>query len=121
MRRHEAARVTSTERRMDPAYLLKLLLLILGFGFVIFWHELGHFLAAKWAGVKVEQFAIGFGPAICGWRQGIGWRLGSTNSEYQHRVQSSIEERRAAEQRPLDTRQEVPDYEASRIASQLGM
>lgn len=32
----------------------------LGLGFVIFLHELGHFLAAKWNGVKVERFAIGF-------------------------------------------------------------
>src|SRR5258708_10643671 len=36
----------------------------LGFGFVIFIHELGHFLFAKWAGVKVERFSIGFGPVI---------------------------------------------------------
>ena len=48
---------------MDLAYLGTLILLILGFGFVVFWHELGHFLAAKWAGVKVEQFAVGFGQA----------------------------------------------------------
>ncbi len=36
----------------------------LGFGFVIFIHELGHFLFAKWAGVKVEVFSIGFGPRL---------------------------------------------------------
>ncbi len=36
----------------------------LGFGFVIFIHELGHFLFAKWAGVKVDVFSIGFGPRI---------------------------------------------------------
>ena len=35
-----------------------------GFGFVIFIHELGHFLFAKWAGVKVEVFSIGFGPRL---------------------------------------------------------
>jgi regulator of sigma E protease len=32
----------------------------LGLGAVIFIHELGHFLAAKWAGVKVERFSVGF-------------------------------------------------------------
>src|SRR5688572_3116206 len=37
---------------MDLAYLGTLILLILGFGFVVFWHELGHFLAAKWASGK---------------------------------------------------------------------
>ena len=40
------------------------LLAALGFGFVIFIHELGHFLFAKWAGVRVERFSVGFGPMI---------------------------------------------------------
>ena len=40
------------------------LLAALGFGFVIFIHELGHFLFAKWAGVRVDRFSIGFGPVI---------------------------------------------------------
>lgn len=31
---------------------------------LVFFHELGHFLAAKWSGIDVHQFAIGFGPAI---------------------------------------------------------
>lgn len=33
-------------------------------GFLIFIHELGHFLVAKLFGVKIKQFAIGFGPTI---------------------------------------------------------
>src|SRR3954469_14638282 len=40
------------------------ILAALGFGFVIFIHELGHFLFAKWAGVRVDRFSIGFGPVI---------------------------------------------------------
>ena len=36
------------------------LMVVFGLGFVIFIHELGHFLLAKWNGVKVEKFAIGF-------------------------------------------------------------
>ena len=55
---------------MDLSQLPSVILLCLGFGFVIFWHELGHFLAAKWAGVKVEQFAVGFGQALFAWRKG---------------------------------------------------
>ncbi len=47
---------------------LYLLLAALGFGFVIFIHELGHFTFAKWAGVKVEVFSIGFGPKLLRWR-----------------------------------------------------
>ncbi|MDP9173527.1 MAG: site-2 protease family protein [Planctomycetota bacterium] len=55
--------------------------LAFGFGFVIFFHELGHFLAAKYCDVKVEQFAVGFGPAIFSWRKGMGIRWGSTGTE----------------------------------------
>jgi regulator of sigma E protease len=37
---------------------------IVAFGFLVFVHELGHFLAAKWIKVKVETFSLGFGPAL---------------------------------------------------------
>jgi regulator of sigma E protease len=43
---------------------------ILAFGAMIFFHELGHFLAARRAGVLVHAFAVGFGPKIIGWRRG---------------------------------------------------
>ena len=46
------------------------ILLILGFSLVIFVHELGHFVAAKWAGVRVERFAIGFGKELLGFTRG---------------------------------------------------
>jgi regulator of sigma E protease len=68
----------------DHAYqVLMVALLIFGFGFVVFFHELGHFLAAKWAGVKVEQFAVGFGQALLSWRKGLGFRWGSSGKEYE--------------------------------------
>src|SRR5688500_15764650 len=47
--------------------ILEVLLL---FNLLIFVHELGHFLAAKWRGLKVERFAIWFGKPI--WRKEIG-------------------------------------------------
>src|SRR5947207_9580064 len=65
------------------AQLPSLILLVLGFGFVIFFHELGHFLAAKWVGIKVEQFAVGFGQAIFSWRKGLGLRIGSSAAKYE--------------------------------------
>ncbi len=37
---------------------------------MIFLHELGHFLTAKWAGMKVTQFFLGFGPSIWSFRRG---------------------------------------------------
>ena len=51
-------------------FLLNIAKVALGLGFVIFIHELGHFLLAKWNGVKVEKFSIGFGPTLFGWRRG---------------------------------------------------
>ena len=38
--------------------------LLIVLGVVVFIHELGHFLAARWAGVRVTAFSIVFGPAI---------------------------------------------------------
>lgn len=38
-------------------------------GLLIFFHELGHFLVAKWSGVGVERFSIGFGPRLFTWRK----------------------------------------------------
>ncbi len=49
----------------------------LGLGLVIFLHELGHFLLAKWNGVKVEKFSIGFGPTLASFRSGVGLRIGT--------------------------------------------
>src|SRR5258707_2448222 len=44
---------------------------------VVFFHELGHFLVARWCGVKVQAFSIGFGPEIAGFvdRHGTRWRF----------------------------------------------
>ena len=41
-------------------------LVALGLGLVIFVHELGHFLTAKWCNVHVQTFSLGFGPALPG-------------------------------------------------------
>jgi len=44
---------------------------------VVFFHELGHFLVARWCGVSVKTFSVGFGPEIVGFtdRRGTRWRL----------------------------------------------
>ena len=44
---------------------------------VVFFHELGHFLVARWCGVAVKAFSIGFGPELVGWndRHGTRWRI----------------------------------------------
>ena len=44
---------------------------------VVFFHELGHFLVARWCGVKVKAFSIGFGKEIYGFedKHGTRWRV----------------------------------------------
>lgn len=44
---------------------------------VVFFHELGHFLVARWCGVRVLTFSVGFGPEIVGFndRHGTRWKL----------------------------------------------
>ncbi len=44
---------------------------------VVFVHEFGHFLVARWCGVRVTDFSIGFGPEIAGFtdRKGTRWKL----------------------------------------------
>ncbi|MFO1518486.1 MAG: RIP metalloprotease RseP [bacterium] len=49
---------------------MTILYFILGLGLLIFIHELGHFLVAKWAGIRVEKFSLGFGPKLIGFTRG---------------------------------------------------
>ena len=95
-------------------------LLALGLGFVIFFHELGHFLAAKYCDVKVEQFAVGFGPAVASWRKGIGFRWGSTAPAVHELVEKVFE----ADQRDEVQLKEKTDYTldyAAATAKRLGL
>ena len=57
--------------------LLTIVALLIVLGIVVFVHELGHFLAARWAGVRVDTFSIGFGPAIIKWhdKRGTLWKI----------------------------------------------
>lgn len=45
--------------------------------FVVFFHELGHFLVARAFGVAIETFSIGFGSEIVGWtdKKGTRWKI----------------------------------------------
>lgn len=46
-------------------------------GILVFIHEMGHYLAARWRGIYVETFSIGFGPTLLSWtdRQDTVWKL----------------------------------------------
>ena len=47
------------------------------FGLLVLVHEFGHFITAKWAGIRVEEFGVGFPPRIVGLRKrdGKGWEV----------------------------------------------
>lgn len=44
---------------------------------IVFVHEMGHYLVARWNGVAIDAFSIGFGPEILGWndRRGTRWKI----------------------------------------------
>lgn len=49
---------------------------ILGLGFLVFIHELGHYIVARRKGMKVEVFSIGFGKSIHSWQKdGVKWQI----------------------------------------------
>ena len=56
---------------------LTIIALLIVLGIVVFIHEAGHFMAARWAGVRVNAFSIGFGPALIKWHDKYGtvWKL----------------------------------------------
>ena len=92
------------------------ILMILGFGLLIFIHELGHFLAAKWAGIRAEAFAIGMGPVMMAWRKGIGFRFGSTVPEYRRRALASMGADLAHRQQGS-----ITESELTRHADEIGL
>jgi regulator of sigma E protease len=56
--------------------LIHIILGILGLSFLVFIHELGHYLVAKKVGMRVEVFSIGFGKPIYSWVQGgVKWQI----------------------------------------------
>jgi regulator of sigma E protease len=51
-------------------FLISVVSVVAVLGFMILIHEFGHYAVAKWLGVRVEQFAIGFGKRLVGFRKG---------------------------------------------------
>lgn len=44
---------------------------------IVFVHEMGHYLVARWNGIAVDAFSVGFGPELLGWtdKRGTRWRI----------------------------------------------
>ena len=62
----------------SPGVAFTILAFLLAIGPLIFVHELGHYFAGRWFGVKAETFSIGFGRELFGWadKRGTRWKVG---------------------------------------------
>ena len=60
-----------------PALPRTIIAFVIVLGILVFVHEYGHYLAARWRGVHVDTFSIGFGRALLTWRdrRGTVWKL----------------------------------------------
>src|SRR6266403_1618068 len=86
--------------------ILSVLPAIVVLGLLIFLHELGHFAVAKWSGVMVTRFSLGFGPRLFAWTRG--------ETEY---AISAIPLGGYVKMLGEDPEEEVPVYEAHRAFS----
>jgi len=77
---------------MNFESILQIFLIIFGFGLLIGIHEFGHFIAAKWAGIRTHVFAIGMGPTLISYRKGIGLCIKSSELKVKERFGKSSPE-----------------------------
>lgn len=61
----------------SPGLLMTIGAFLLMLGPLVFFHELGHYFAGRWFGIKADVFSIGFGREIAGWtdKRGTRWKL----------------------------------------------
>ena len=61
----------------SPGLLLTIIAFLALIGPLVFVHEMGHYWAARWCGVKIEAFSIGMGREVAGWtdKRGTRWKL----------------------------------------------
>jgi len=61
-----------------PGVLLTMMAFVAVIGPLVFVHEMGHYLAGRWFGIKADAFTIGFGHEVAGFtdRRGTRWRIG---------------------------------------------
>jgi regulator of sigma E protease len=62
---------------VEPGFLMYILGFFLLLGPLVTIHELGHYLVARWFGVRANVFSIGFGKELAGWtdKRGTRWKL----------------------------------------------
>lgn len=81
---------------------------------IVFIHEMGHYLVAKWNGVAIHTFSVGFGPELFGWtdKAGTRWRLSAIPLGGYVRF---VGDMNAASMPDPDVLKNVPDGDASKL------
>ena len=94
------------------------------FSLAIFIHELGHFLAAKWFGLQIDTFAIGFGPAL--WKRkikGVEYKIGiipfggyvalpQLDPSGMEKIQGTTDDKKEGAEDKQEIERELPDIAA---------
>ncbi|MDA8231248.1 MAG: RIP metalloprotease RseP [Magnetospirillum sp.] len=91
---------------------------------VVFVHELGHYLVARWNGVKIEVFSIGFGPEIFGRTDSSGtrWRVSALPlGGYVRMFGDADESSTAAEDRPLSEAEKAQSFRHKRLGQRAAI
>src|SRR5690606_41240693 len=78
-------------------------------GAVVFFHELGHFLVARWCGVTVTTFSIGFGKELAAFvdRKGTRWRIAAIPHGGYVKI---LDNAKAASPGPAETTATTPEH-----------
>jgi regulator of sigma E protease len=69
--------IASSIQSLGSGFLSYLIPFLFVLTIVVFFHELGHFLVARWCRIRVLVFSLGFGPELVGWndRKGTRWKI----------------------------------------------
>lgn len=96
-----------------PGFFWTALFFLLAIGPLIFLHELGHYLVARWCGVKADVFSIGFGREVMGWtdRRGTRWKISWMPLGGYVRFAGDAN----AVSQPDEDWKELPDFERSQV------
>lgn len=92
---------------------------------LVFVHEMGHFLVARWCGVRVEVFSIGFGPELFGWtdRGRTRWKFSAIPLGGYIKMfgEHSLEAREDGEQRELTDAEKAVSIEHKRLSQRAAV
>ncbi len=92
---------------------------------LVFVHELGHYLVARWCGVRVDVFSIGFGPELFGWnaKSGTRWKVCAIPLGGYIKMfgENTLEPDEAGEVRELTPEEKLVSFEHKRLSQRAAV